>query len=216
MKKAQLFFVMFATLIVTSCTPRVNVEEKYAGYSTLRPSVSSFADMNFTNLSLRSDIDFVIDESDPTFDFGQEGVSYFKAFELPSAQRSYRVVISSYQYAVSCLGCGSAYFYQVISMLDEAKQPIASTGLEPVQFVLGGSYRRELAFTVNPGDAVKYIVVHTTQNFVENGDTHTQESPGTMLMVSPGIFVPVGGGAHAVTSKGLPTGRLNVDLRPVG
>ncbi|MGX1196859.1 hypothetical protein [Parvibaculum sp. MBR-TMA-1.3b-4.2] len=203
-----------ACLMISACIPRVDVAEEKAEYDSLQPTVSSYEEMNFEPISLSSDKDFEITSASPVFDFGQQdGLSHYKAFELPNTDISYRVLIKSYQYAVQCLFCGSAYFFQTVKLLDETKKPVPVMRPEQAVFKLGGSYRREIAFVIKPEDHAHYLVVHTTKQFVDAGDTHVQPAPDLFIAGPLPMMIPMGN--MQTSAKGLPIGELEIDLQPV-
>lgn len=194
--------------LVSACIPRVNVEDKKAEYRSLRPTVASYDDMTFEPLRPLERKDFEIKSGSPVFDFGIEGLSYFKAFELPEMNEPYHVVINSYQYMVSCIGCGAAFFLQTVKLLDESKKPIPVERPAPVKVLLDNVYRREISFTVMPEDGARYVVVHTSKQFVEGGRSHIREAPG--LFIHP-VIIPMG--MQQASAKGLPTGSLRIQTK---
>ncbi|MBX3505541.1 MAG: hypothetical protein KF895_08695 [Parvibaculum sp.] len=208
MKFSGIVFAVVTGALVSACIPRVNVEDKKAEYASLRPTVASYDDMIFEPLRPLERKDFEIKTGSPVFDFGAEGASYFQAFELPEMNEPYHVVINSYQYAVSCIGCGAAFFLQTVKLLDGSKNVIPVKRPAPVQVLLDNVYRREISFTVLPDDGARYVVVHTSKQFVEGGESHIRDAPG--LFIYP-VIIPTG--TQQASAKGLPTGRLRIQTR---
>ncbi|NIJ41995.1 hypothetical protein FHS78_002286 [Parvibaculum indicum] len=214
MKIISCIAAMAVCMAISGCIPRVDVDEKRAEYKSLQPTVSSYEEMSFEPISLSGDKNFEITSASPVFDFGpQDGVSHYKAFELPTTDSTYRVLIKSYQYAVQCLFCGSAYFYQTVKLLDETRKPVPIVRPEPAIFKLGGSYRREIALVIKPEDHAHYLVVHTTKQFVDAGDTHVQPAPDLFIAGPLPMMIPMGN--MQTSAKGLPIGELDIALEPV-
>jgi len=197
------------SIALVGCIPRVNVEDKRAEYVSLQPTISAYDEMTFEPLEHLKKKDFEIKTGTPVFDFGAEGLSYFKAFELPETGEPYQVVINSYQYAVSCLRCGSAFFIQTVKLLDGLKRPIPVERPAPVQVLLDNVYRREISFMIMPEDGAKYVIVHTSKKFVEEGENHIREAPP--LFIYPALFIPMG--TVQASAKGLPTGSLRIQTK---
>ena len=208
MRLVEIALAVVVCAAASACIPRVNVEDKKAEYMSLRPTVSSYDEMTFEPLLHLKKTDFEIKTGAPVFDFGVEGQSYFKAFELPHVDEPYHVVINSYQFAVSCLGCGSAFFIQTVKLLDRSKEPIPVKRPAPVQVLLDNIYRREISFNIMPEDGARYVVVHTSKQFIEGGEYHTREAPG--IFIYP-MIIP--GGTQEASAKGLPTGSLRIQTK---
>lgn len=211
MKLRGVLLLIIIPLLAACAEYKVDAPAEVANYSTLRPSAASYADMKFDALALPTNMDFSIGRSDGSFDFS-EGVSYYRAFELPKTGSAYKVTVRSYQVADRCYPCqGFVYFYQKLKFLDAAKKPIDDIAQSAPDYRMGfkiGS--RVIDATVPANSNARYLVVYTTRESIEKGDTHTVTGLSTMIMISPGVFVPISTPDQDKNFGGSPIGELSI------
>jgi hypothetical protein len=204
-----LVFVV-ASMALVGCIPRQDTASRQVVFSELQSSVGSYADMRFAMIDVGSGTDFEIRPNDPAFDFGEDGVSYFRAFELPATEMPYRVVVKSYKFATDCYPCREGYFFPVVRFLNASYEPVSVVEHAPGKFYPGLNRARwETIYEVRPENAAKYAVVHTARRYM-HGQMPDRQMLGTAIMPTPGVFVPIGGGN--ISTKPLPTGSLRIEI----
>lgn len=211
MKSGQALAFAIISIVLVGCIPRQDAASRQIVLSELHPSVSSYADMRFAALTIDSGLDFDVRPNDPAFDFGDDGVSYFRAFELPEASKPYRIVVKSYTFVTDCYPCREGYFFPALTFLNASYEPVVISGPVPGRFFAGLSRARwEATYEVQPDASVKYVVVHTSRRYMQ-AQTPDRQMAGTAVMPAPGVFVPIGGGN--MSTKPIATGSLRIEIK---
>lgn len=151
-----------------------------------------------------------IGTGDPAFSF-DTGKSYFAALALPQAGEPVRLFVESYlRSTLQSPATGEQYFFAPrITVLDASHRPLrfvesrqARVRYVPVtEFAATGGvgWKRLMHTDLDPGDAARYVVIHTTDSLLSQ--TTTVPASRTRDGTAP---VP-----HS------PTGLLRVQLTPV-
>ena len=95
MKKTTLIILLLAHVLVSSCASDKPVDPAKSELETAAVCCEKYQQFYFQPLKLGATESFTIDRSSTTFLF-DGGKSYFKAFSLPVAGKSYFVIVSSY------------------------------------------------------------------------------------------------------------------------
>lgn len=199
------------SFVLVGCLPRQDTASRQIIFSELDPSVTSYANMKFATLTIDSGFDFEIRPNDPAFDFGEDGVSYFRAFELPASAKPYRIVIKSYTFMTDCYPCKEAYFFPALTFLNASYEPVIISGPVPGKFFAGLSRARwEATYEVQSNVPVKYVIVHTSRRYMQ-AQMPDRQMAGTAVMPAPGVFVPMGGGN--MSTKPIATGSLHIEIK---
>lgn len=153
-------------LLLAACTPQMDM--RAASYAAAKPTIAKLADADFAPLALPSKTAFEIDASGPAFDFGAEGVSYFRAFELPRADRPYTIIVASYMWNLAKRPSGNGVFYQTVATLDREKRPIGTIKPSAASWVLQTHLppHRDIVLKLRPDMGARYIVVYTTRTLI--------------------------------------------------
>jgi hypothetical protein len=213
-------FLLVLLMLLAACAQQVDLPAVKATYAAAKPTVAKLADADFAPLAFPSKTEFDIDAASPAFDFGAEGVSYFRAFELPPSDRPYTVVVASAARDYDCLPCRRAYFYQKVMVLDAAKKPLAG------KLVRGPVYkksslladrldRREVWLNLTPDMGARYIVIYTTRALIAQGDDHT-ERVGDGVVTNGNVALIFEGKPETLHMAGMPVGSLSVEVKETG
>ncbi len=147
-----------------------------ASYAAAKPTIAKLADADFAPLALPSKTAFEIDAASPAFDFGAEGVSYFRAFELPQSDRPYTVTVASYMWNLAKRPPGNGVFYQTVAALDRDKRPISTIKPSAASWVMQTDLppHRDIVLNLQPDMGARYIVVYTTSPPIIDVDAQTE------------------------------------------
>lgn len=217
--------LLVSAMLLAACAKQVDLPAVQATYAAAKPTVATLADANFTPLAFPSKTDIEIDASSPAFDFGAEGISYFKAFELPKSDRPYTIAIASEARNYDCPPCRRAFFYQKIMVLDAAKKPLARKVVRGPIYgktnILSDELNtRELWVNVTPDMGARYVVVYTTRDLIQNGDEHIETVGAGILPLmtpqGPAGYIEVEGHPENLHTAGMPVGSLSVEVKETG
>lgn len=207
-------FLLVLLPLIAGCAPRLDMATAQASYSALKPTVASYDAMNFTPLSYPSVMPSSVTVADPAFDFGKDGTSYFKAYELPQRDAPYQVAVSMGKFAYGCMPCSTGLFVARVTLLDAAKKPVAVEMKGPVYYDATSTRWRQDWFDVTPAMNARYLIIHTTRDDIARGDDEDR-SRGASVAPVGGLFIPIPGGQTVVHADGSPIGPISVALRPV-
>jgi hypothetical protein len=163
-------FALSSALLVAGCiSPRIDRPAALQAYRTAQSCCASLATARVEPLPYGSLAAFQIDQQDQAFDFGSDGISFFKLFVLPAQTSAYACELSSYS---SGDGHDLNVFFPKAALLDEKFSVIRQTsdadfrGAEPTSSKMGGVGVR---VEITPKDNARYFVIHTSKTYVENG-----------------------------------------------
>ncbi|MBX3724519.1 MAG: hypothetical protein KF823_01200 [Xanthomonadales bacterium] len=140
-----------------------------------------------------------IDRASPAFQF-PEGKSYFLAFRIAEPDKALRLYVGSY-YA-------GDIFMPMLTLLDERFDVVRQVQAGEFQRVEArGRYQFGNTLQLEPGDSVRYLIVHTPSN--ELGRFHDTPTVGTGVMAG-GVVAMSGGGAMRRNHS--PFGKIRVEL----
>ncbi|PKP72410.1 MAG: hypothetical protein CVT83_00140 [Alphaproteobacteria bacterium HGW-Alphaproteobacteria-5] len=166
--------------------------------------------MTFAPLGNPSKLVETIGPDDPVFNFGNDGKSYYKAFELPRSDTSYALEVCNY---TTHPGRGSYFriFLPSFVFLNEAKEPTPDPTHQGPAYANGDEafIQRYIQFLIKPDSTARYVVIYTSRESQLNGVMATYGRPGVAF--AAGLFIPVGGQKAAL--KGSPEGKISVTLK---
>ena len=212
--------LLFAVLLACAgCGQHfVDVRGHLASLDKAQPT-ATLPELAYEKLAVPTDRTFWVDEKSPVVDFGQDGKSYVKAFELP-APGSYRIQIRSYSLRDGLFD--AAMFFPVVSFLDADKKPIDTAG--PWTQHKGGIFTdepNEGVFLedvewIKPEKPYRYIVIRTNPALMTRGGWAALRNPVQLAAASyhsVPIFIPSGPGGP-IRLEGSPVGYLWIKLEP--
>tara|TARA_R110000868_G_scaffold139488_4_gene354369 strand:+ start:2820 stop:3479 length:660 start_codon:yes stop_codon:yes gene_type:complete len=204
------------TLLLPLCAACATAAEKedfvtplIEAQKSLKPTVESYEAMNFALLSNPSSTELDIKAGDPTFDFGENGVSYFRAIELPVTETSYQFTVSNVNILYGCYPCHRGNFLAEIQFLDASKKPINETDRQRYWGTIDNQYTRFITASVRPTMKARYAVIHTTQKALMDGEGGSMNTGSGVAPVGS-LFIPVP--APHVDTNGVPVGRIKITI----
>ncbi|HWY62748.1 MAG TPA: hypothetical protein VNW15_12680 [Rhizomicrobium sp.] len=149
---------------------RFDIVPSQEAYKVAIACCSNFQELTYTKLATGRATGVTIMASDQAYAFST-GISYFKAFELPTLQPKSEIVIESAE--VISPGVGTFFFYPLVTFLDNSKQVIATVN-QPAQIpVLPasnhlGMTQSTIEFHIALDDylAARYVIIHTAASLV--------------------------------------------------
>lgn len=204
------------SLAAGCATPRASVMEAFAAAPICCRTIGEF---RFDPLSIGDTVRFDLGAGSPAFAF-DTGKSYFRAFELPPAVRSYSVRIQSFMMGDHI---NSAYlFFPHVVTLDARFGVVRS--LAPEAFELRrASYAETAAETWGlpwklegsvrfdaENRAERYLVVLTTDELL--GRSTSTETLRIVPVILPGIVTAIPTTKEQVAVPHTPAGHLNVSV----
>ena len=158
-----------------------------------------------------------IDRNDPTYNFGFDGISRFKAYMMPDCPKFCRLVINSYEMPLDAPrdGVATAFFFPQITLVDANFRVIWGSEDGEAVFTEPSAHeteKLELVVDLKKFPQARYILLHTGhQALMEGGDYHSYD-PG--VTVSAGsAFVTVGERDAFFHVLGSPVASGTVDIR---
>jgi hypothetical protein len=161
---------IFLLFVLSGCiSPQLDRPAALRDYENARPCCTSFSTAKIERLELSSITSFQIDKCDQAFDFGGDGISFFKLFEVPEDSQTYVCRVVSHS---SADGRALNVFFPKVTFLDGQFSVVREStegdfrGAGPTSSKMGGV---EILVRIDPRDHIKYIVVHTAKGYVQNG-----------------------------------------------
>ncbi|MGH6798187.1 MAG: hypothetical protein ACREDI_07370, partial [Roseiarcus sp.] len=187
-----------------------------AAYHDAQPCCSSFAALRYEKLAFPTEVTFLIDEKSQVFEFKGTGKSYVKAFELPAIGADYRLVLRSH---IVRNGIWPAMFLPLVSYLDGEKHLIKTSDARDLHYSDGGifgdpteePYFRLRAIIV-PENPARYVVIHTSRQWIENGGFAAQAAAVRIAASSTPLFLSLPSANGPTRFEGSPVGDLTVRL----
>lgn len=166
MKKAPLIILLLAGILVSSCASDKPVDPVKSELETAAVCCEKYQQFYFQPLKLGATESFTIDRSSTAFLF-DDGKSYFKAFSLPVAGKSYFIIVSSY-FVEQVTRSGTSFVFSPVVMFLDADYRVTrkvDKGFAAVVQV-GNSMNNaklEARITMSPRAAdERYMVIYTT------------------------------------------------------
>ena len=205
MKKAKLIILLLAGILVYSCAADKPVDPVRSDLETAAVCCERYEQFNFQLLKLGATESITIDRSSPAFVF-DGGKSYFKAFSLPVAGKSYFVIVSSH-FVDKEKRSGTPYIFSPVVMFLDADYRVtrkAEKGfVNPVNS--GNSMNQatlEVEIAINPRAAnERFMVVYTTKALLNQ-----------MTLLKVNKYSPVGWFQEDYPVQNAPFGKLQVNL----
>jgi len=221
-------FVLF--LLLQGCATRVDLDKVKAAYDGVKPCCKDFSQMTFEPLAFGADTRLSIEETDPAFDFGADGLSYFKAFALPARDNNYVLDLRSYILATMTFPANWVAFFPVVTMLDEQKHVLMSTKASQIQLVHESEERAMgLLLDLRNQPRARYIVIHTSNDLIQTAhdliypdyDIGVATIAGTTMTFPKAIEYQAWGSPvcprknlRLHTTTVVPTDALRIDAKP--
>ena len=166
MKKTTFNILLLAGVLASSCAADKPVDPARSELETAAVCCERYEQFFFQPLKLGATESVTIDRSSPAFQF-EGGKSYFKAFSLPAAGKSYFVIVSSY-FIDKEKRSGEPYIFSPVVMLLDADyrvtRKVDKGFVAPISS--GNSMNHatlEVEIAVNPRAAdERFMVVYTT------------------------------------------------------
>jgi hypothetical protein len=158
--------------ICCGCQTTYDTSAALADYRNAKPCCSDFAEISFEKLPYDKNVNVTVSSTGQAYRF-DDGLSYFKAFELPTISTKSAVIVESTQFSTPA--SGTVYFYPVLAVLDDQKQLIATIDRFSEAEVVEGYIHSnspstlEIGFLSNDYPNARYVVLHTTAIFISNG-----------------------------------------------
>jgi maltose operon periplasmic protein len=205
MKKTIPIVLLFASVLLSSCASDKPLSPAKSELETAAVCCEKYQQFYFQQLKLGASESFTIDQSSPAFMF-DSGKSYFKAFSLPTAGKSYFIIVSSY-FVDKEERSEEPYIFSPVVMFLDADYRVTrkvDTGIV-IPINSGNSMNHtslDIEIAMNPRTAdEKFMVIYTTTALLKQA-TLLKVNKNTML----GWIVD----QYAV--RNAPIGRFQVNL----
>ncbi len=166
MKKTMLLILLFACVLVSSCASDKPVDPAKSELETAAVCCENYQQFYFQPLKPGATDSFTIDRSSPAFLF-DGGKSYFKAFSLPAAGKSYFVIVSSY-FVDKEKRSGEPYIFRPVVIFLDADYRVTrkvDNGIV-IPISSGNSMNHatlEMEIAMNPREAdERFMIIYTT------------------------------------------------------
>lgn len=152
----------------------IDVPHEIAQVKTMPPCCMQYADMKFEDLPGDDSTYFSIDDSTPTFNFGGDGVSRFKAYKLPTDTNKHTLMLESRMLADISGNPGTfdyrptAYFYPKIEFLDADFHDIGAVTSHDAPRN-PAEIDPDITIWLGKFPSARFIVIHTTDLLMQQG-----------------------------------------------
>jgi hypothetical protein len=210
-------------LLCGGCGHFVDVQAQRQALQSAQPTYSSAAEMSYDRLAFPADIHFSIDEKSPVLDFGDDGKSYVKGFELPARDSEYQLVLRSFPLRDGWQN--QALYFPLVAFLDADRKPVQPTDIgrwELVHRALSDEFNqdrwREFRQRVSPNSGIRYMLIRTTRFLVDRGGM-VLDRPAAPVEVASAvivpIFIPSGGPSGPLPTRGSVVGDFRIYLEEI-
>ena len=172
MKKTTFIILLLTGVLTSSCATDKHVDPARSELETVAVCCERYEQFDFQPLKLGATESITIDRSSPTFLF-EGGKSYFKAFSLPAAGKSYFVIVSSFFVDKNNRSLPPYIFSPVVIFLDadyRVTRKVNNGIVIPIN--AGNSMNHtmlEMEIAVNPRTAdERFMVIYTTTALLNN------------------------------------------------
>ena len=166
MKKTTFIILLLTGVLASSCATDKPVDPARSELETAAVCCQRYEQFYFQPLKLGATESVTIDRSSPAFPF-DGGKSYFKAFSLPVAGKSYFVIVSSY-FVDKEKRSGEPYIFSPVVMFLDADYRVTrkvDNGIV-IPINAGNSMNQatlEIEIAMNPRTAdERFMVIYTT------------------------------------------------------
>lgn len=153
--------------LVGGCIKGEDLQPALAARQTLAPTVRSFEDMEFKAVPELTNNYGTFAVGDPVFDFGEDGLSYFRAFALPVSKKPYILEATSDRVQYNCAPCTLGIVRPDVLLLDAEKKPLPKIEWpEPYIDISAGKTRRYMTATITPEMGARYAVLYAPRKYI--------------------------------------------------
>ena len=194
--------ILIAFLILTVPVfggPKADVAFETQTLANAKSCCAGYAQLPFQALTQVIDVFQDLGAKEPAFDFGKDGLSYFRAYRITEQEKGKTLRIRSHIFSSGRKEV--AFFFPVVTLLDAEKSPILVTGRSDMVFQQEADFSDwntttvHLNVTINLATypAAEYLIVHTSHDYIGKVVTFTARSPdmmvsmGTLPIVVPGV-----------------------------
>ena len=104
----------------------------------------------------------------------------------------------------------------MLTFLDANKRPVARSMRADMKIVLQSNApaTAETGAIRQPSDHARYLVIHTSRDFLDNGLDGSATAPGMTFAAGRGLFVNLPGrGPESFHASGAPIGTVEIEVR---
>jgi hypothetical protein len=163
-------FVCVFGLTNAASASTLDLDKAMTEYRQAKPCCTSIADLRVEHYDWTHANDFSIGPESGVFAFAGSGPSYYRAFELPPADKDYSITIESELMGNAVVIVTSqSDFYPIVTLLDANKKPLSETTMDNIEFHEGG-FRPgyvSLVVPVKASQNARFIVIHTAQSALD-------------------------------------------------
>jgi hypothetical protein len=219
------FVLLFAALLLCAGCGTFNfvaVKDHARALEGAQPTHASVADLPFATLTFPIDTKFEIDEKSPVLDFGGDGKSYVKGFELPQREGDYQIVLRTYLLRYGLVDY--AMYFPIVMLLDEDRKPVHSPfvasdrtlpGFQLLPDDLEMTRYREITQRITASPRVRYLVIRTSRSLIEYGGiAWNPPSAEVASAVIVPIYIPEGP-KFPRQVEGSAVGRFRIQLEEI-
>jgi len=205
MKKAPLIMLLFAG--VASCAAVNPLDKVRQELNAAEVCCMGYEQFNFKPLDFRETERIIINRESPVFQF-DTGKSYFKAFRLPAAGKSYSIIVGSY-FAEQVTRSGTSFVFSPVVMFLDADYRVTrkvdkgfAAVVEAGNSMNNAKLEARIAMSPRAADE-RYMVIYTTTALLNQTTTLRVYKYARWGTIEDNYPVP-----------NAPTGELNVSLVP--
>jgi len=215
---SRTFALLALVLACAAACAGLDMPSSLAAYDRASVCCATLGQLPVETLPPDANVVFDLGEGSPAFAFGEQGKSYFKAFEIPPLTAPTRLVVRSYVLHDGLVSSGAA-FIPVVTFLDEQRNPVASTDPRALKIRQGtmfdapseGLGNLEYETILTPDSGIRYVVVHSGREFIRSGvaiqHPNVKVTGPNVPRLPPFDTVPM-----TLLVKGSPAGHLRVRL----
>ena len=166
-------------------------EEILDSFNGSKPCCNSFSEVRFTPLAVNTEIDVLMDQASPVYNF-DSGKSYFLAYQLPDSKKSFTLTIKSYYQ-------GHA-FYPSVLVLDNNYKITRFITTPVFKYAKGDFFERDrVEGTIHFADNSineSYIIVMTTDKLMEQPEYFSEGDGFASVLPGRPVYMPGGRSAN--------------------
>lgn len=142
----RIAWMFSAALTLVSCVKSMNLDAAMRSYHQAKSCCASISDLPIGPTIAEGETIFSITDADPAFDFGDDGLSYFKSFQIPALGQPFHIVVQGDWIENGYPSKGVTVFYPVITLLDERRHVLGETSQSQFKLALNIVRRPARAF----------------------------------------------------------------------
>lgn len=206
--------ILAGLALLAGCGHPLDREAELAALREARPPFATFQTLAYEKVAVPSDTEFQVMRGSAVMELDPHGRTFAKGFELPAGTAGLNIDVGSYVVR------GGRAFHPIVTLLDEARQPVRSTSASAVHVVSnprsGGKWRLLLLVQIQPEERVRvrHMVVHTSREIVEVGFALPDEPWEEARSAPIFIYIPAGssGPGPAPQIGSSPAGPLSLTI----